>query len=231
MKPFSCIIFDIDGTLSQTNELIFATFNHIAEKYLGRTYTSAEIIAMFGPPEEIAVERLVGKEKFDEAIADFYLYYEEHYPRLADKYQGVDAVLEYLKECGVPLAVFTGKGARTTRITLDKLGIGGYFDLVVTGSDVVAHKPSAEGIRKVLKAFGVRKEEALMVGDAVADVKAAREAGIRVAAVLWDSYGKDKILEMNVDYRFHSVEEFSRWIRKTFPKKRARRESGGRVRV
>ena len=72
MKPFSCIIFDIDGTLSQTNELIFATFNHVAEKYLGRTYTPPEIIGMFGPPEEIAVERLVGKEKFGEAIADFY---------------------------------------------------------------------------------------------------------------------------------------------------------------
>jgi len=230
MKPFSCIIFDIDGTLSQTNELIFATFNHVAEKYLGRRYTPAEIIAMFGPPEEIAVERLVGKEKFDEAIADFYDYYEQHYPRLADKYHGIDAVLEYLKECGVPLAVFTGKGARTTRITLDKLGISAYFDLVVTGTDVVAHKPSAEGIRKVLTAFGTPKEEALMVGDAVADVKAAREAGIRVAAVLWDSYGKDKILGMDVDYRFHSVEEFSRWIMKTIPKKPALQKDGGQAR-
>ncbi len=218
MNQFSCIIFDIDGTLSQTNELIFATFNQIAEKYLRRTYTPDEIIAMFGPPEEIAVERLVGKDRFDDAIADFYEYYEKHHPRLADAYLGIEDVLEYLKESGILLAVFTGKGSRTTQITLEKLGIRKYFDLIVTGSDVVHHKPSADGIRKVLKTFQLTGDQVLMVGDAVADVKASREAGISIAAVLWDSYGKDKILQMNVDYRFHSVEEFSRWIKKLIPR-------------
>jgi phosphoglycolate phosphatase-like HAD superfamily hydrolase len=52
-----------------------------------------------------------------------------------------------------------------------------------------------------------------MVGDSVSDIKAAHEAGVPVAAVLWDSYGKEKVLEMDVDARFHTVQEFSSWIR------------------
>ncbi len=217
MKRLSCIIFDIDGTLTQTNELIFATFNHVTEKYIHRVFTPAEIIAMFGPPEEIAIQRLVGDKRVDEAMDDFYRFYETHHPRLADAYQGIEGILEFLKDRGMLLAVFTGKGKRTTLITLERLGIKKYFDLIVTGSDVENHKPSGEGIRKVMSTFHLRPDEVLMVGDAVSDVKAAHEAGIPVAAVLWDSYGKSAVVEMDIDYRFHTVEEFAVWLKNAIP--------------
>jgi phosphoglycolate phosphatase-like HAD superfamily hydrolase len=78
---------------------------------------------------------------------------------------------------------------------------------------VVNHKPSSEGIRKVLSAFGLEPSEALMVGDAVNDIKAAQEAGVQVAAVVWDSYGKEEVLKMKTDFVFHSVREFGEWVR------------------
>jgi phosphoglycolate phosphatase-like HAD superfamily hydrolase len=52
-----------------------------------------------------------------------------------------------------------------------------------------------------------------MVGDAVSDVQAAREAGVRIAAVLWDSYGRDSVMQMDVDYRFDNVAKFDAWLR------------------
>lgn len=217
MKRFSCIIFDIDGTLTQTNELIYATFNHVAGKYIQKTFTPKEIVGMFGPPEEITIERLVGKQNYDSAIDDFYEYYEEHHPRLASTYDGMRELLETLKTRGMILAVFTGKGKETTCITLEQFGLGHFFDLIVTGSDVVNHKPSADGIRRILKTFSLLPEEVLMVGDAVGDVSAAREAGVGIASVLWDSYAKEKIMEMDVDYRFHSVGEFSSWLKSMIP--------------
>jgi len=214
MNRISCIIFDMDGTLTQTNELIFATFNHVAERYTGRVFSPSEITAMFGPPEEVAIERLVGEDRSPSAMEDFYRFYEEHHPRMADLYDGIREMLHYLRGKGILMAVFTGKGRRTALITLDKIGIREMFDMVVTGSDVVNHKPSAEGIQKVMKAFDLVKEEVLMVGDAVNDVKAAHEAGIPVAAVLWDSYGKDHVLQMDVDYKFQSVGELFQWLQK-----------------
>ena len=213
MKRISCIIFDLDGTLAQTNELIFSTFNHVAEKYTNKVYSPEEITAMFGPPEEVTIEKLVGAERVDEAMDDFYSFYETHHPRLADAYQGVREVLEFLKGRGIMLAVFTGKGSRTALITLEKIGLKDYFDIIITGHDVTNHKPSSEGIQKVMKRFHLRPDEVLMVGDSVADVKAAHEAGVSFAAVLWDSYSKDTVMQMDVDFCFHSVREFSDWIR------------------
>lgn len=212
MKRFSCVIFDLDGTISQTNELIYATFNHVVGKYLGKVFTTQEIVATFGPPEEIAIERLVGKEQTRAAMADFYRFYEEHHEEMATAHAGIPELLRTLKDKGVRLALFTGKGRKTTLITLEKFDILQYFDLIVSGSDVENHKPSGDGIRMALKAFGVPPEGALMVGDAVADVKAARETGVAIASVLWDSYGKDDVLRLGVTDVFHSVGEFSEWL-------------------
>ncbi len=221
MKRISCIIFDLDGTLTQTNELIFATFNHVIQKYLGKTFTPAEIVATFGPPEEIAIERLVGKQNIENAMDDFYSFYEDNHA-LAVAHEGVHEILSKLKQKGVVIALFTGKGRRTTLITLEKFDMKQYFDLIVTGSDVVNHKPSADGIRNVLRMFKLMPEQTLMVGDAVSDVKAAHEAGVGMAAVLWDSYAKDHVLQMDADYFFHDIPEFAEWLQINVPLNGAR---------
>jgi len=224
MKRFSCIIFDLDGTLTQTNELIFASFNHIAKRYANRTYTPQEIVAMFGPPEEGAVENIVGKENVDEAMDDLCAYYDEHHPAMAGLHAGIREILDFLKQHGLLLGLFTGKGKRTTLITLDKFSIKNYFDIIVTGNDVENHKPSADGIRKVMKAFHLKPDEVLMVGDAVSDVRAAKEAGVAIAAVLWDSYAKETVMAMDVDYRFHSVMEFQEWLKTVIPSNGEKKE-------
>ena len=212
MNRISCVIFDLDGTLTQTNELIFASFNHVAGKYLQRTYSPPEIVSLFGPPEEVAIERIVGSERLDDAMDDFYAFYEQNHLHLARLHEGIRDVLDFLKGHGVLLAIFTGKGTRSTVITLEQIGIKQYFDLIVTGNDVVRHKPSSDGIRKVMNRFDLRPEEVLMVGDAVSDVKAAREAGVTMAAVVWDSYSKDKVAAMPVEFLFHTVSDFRRWL-------------------
>jgi HAD superfamily hydrolase (TIGR01549 family) len=213
MNLYSSVIFDLDGTLSRTNELIFTTFNFVAQKYTGRTYTPVEITAMFGPPEEIAIGKIVGPDRSDAAMDDFLTFYAEHHDAMASTYTGMDVALNALHAAGVRMAVFTGKGKRSAAITLEKLNLSKYFDFVVSGSDVSAHKPSPEGIQLVLKEFGVPSTGVLMVGDAVSDVQAARGAGVQVASVLWDSYAREKVLTMGADYLFHSVADFSIWIR------------------
>jgi pyrophosphatase PpaX len=207
------VIFDVDGTLTETNELIFATFNHVAEKYLNKRFTPAEITAMFGPPEEVAVERLLGSGRSAAAMADFFDFYRSNFRSMAKLHPGMDDILRFLKEGGLFLAVFTGKGSQSTEITLQELGIRQYFDMIVTGQDVVNHKPSSEGIRKVMDRFGLHPDEVLMIGDAVADVKAAHEAGVPIAAVVWDSYAKEKVMRMEPDYLFHDVTGLYGWLR------------------
>jgi len=168
---------------------------------------------MFGPPEEVAVERLLGSERSPAAMADFFDFYRSNFRSMAKLHPGMDEILRFLKERELLLAVFTGKGSHSTEITLQELGIRQYFDIIVTGQDVVNHKPSSEGIRKVMDRFNLSPGEVLMIGDAVADVKAAHEAGIPVAAVVWDSYAKEKVMKMETDYLFHDVKKLYGWLR------------------
>lgn len=213
INRIACVIFDMDGTLTRTNELIFESFNYVAEKYTGKRLAPREIIELFGPPEEGGLAKVVGTDEVDEAMDELCRYYQSHHGRLAALHSGIDDILRYLKNHGVKLAIFTGKGNRTAAITLRELDIAQYFDLVVSGSDVVNHKPHHEGITKVIERFALTADTVLMVGDARADVSASRAAGVRVAAALWDSYDREGVLQANADYVFHSVREMSEWFK------------------
>lgn len=211
MKKYKGIIFDIDGTLTSTNELIFATFNHIAQKYEGRTYTDEEIIAMFGPTEDVILREKFNGDKFKEVYDEYYKFYRENHPRMADLYPGIVDILKEIKQRKIYTSIFTGKGRKTTEITLEILGIKKFFDMIVTGDDVVNHKPSPEGIFQFLNKFKLNKDEVLMVGDSIADIIAAREAGIDIASVVWDSYAKDDVIKLN-SLHFETVNSFRKWV-------------------
>ena len=203
MGKFTGIIFDIDGTLTSTNELIFATFNYIAEKYLQKQFTDTEITAMFGPTEDVILKQWC-PDNYEEARKDYYDFYEQNH-NMADLYPGIIEILDILKKKKVLLSIYTGKGRDASIITLKKLKIFDYFDLIITGDEVKVHKPSPEGITLFLEKFSLPKDKVLMVGDSPADIKASRAAGVKVASVIWDSYSKEAVLKLNPDYLFNSV--------------------------
>ena len=205
----------MDGTLTQTNQLIFESFNHIAEKYLQKRLTPKEIIALFGPPEEEAVENMIGPQHIKSAMNEYYHFYQDRHNNLASLYPGIKELLEFVKKNGILLALFTGKGRRTSEITLRQFGIEQYFDMVITGDDVDHFKPSGDGIRKIMQRYSLLPDEVLMVGDAVADITAARECGVPIASVVWDSYGKEMVMKAKADFLFHSVDEFRTWLEQT----------------
>ncbi len=216
MKKYDCIIFDMDGTLTQTNQLIYDSFNHVAGKYINRTLTNSQIHDLFGPPEEEAVENMIGKEHIRQAMSDYYSFYQGEHGKLALLYPGIREILEFLRSMQVRIALFTGKGRKTTDITLEQFGISSYFEVTMTGDDVDIHKPSGDGIRKILEQFSLAPDQVLMVGDAVADIKAARETGVEVASVIWDSYGKEEVLKLSPDHLFHDVRSFDEWLRNVY---------------
>ncbi len=211
MKKFDGIIFDIDGTLTETNELIFATFNHVLEKYLNTTYTIPEITALFGPTAEVIIRDLI-KENTEEAIEDYFRFYESNHNSMAKAYDGIAEIVIDIQKQGIPLSIYTGKGRRSAMITLQQVGLIDYFDMIVTGDDIAEHKPSPEGVNMFIDKFDLPRNKVLMIGDAPADIKAARATGIKIASVLWDSYARDEVMKMGSDYYFNTVEELKTFL-------------------
>lgn len=210
MNKFKGIIFDIDGTLTSTNDLIFASFNFITKKYLGKTFSDEEILKWFGPTEDVILKEFCGDD-YEKAREEYYKYYSDNH-FMADIYPGIKEILDELKANEVLLSIYTGKGKEAATITLKKLNIYKYFDLIITGDEVKEHKPSPEGIEIFLDKFNLKKDEVIMIGDSPSDINAARSAGVKVASVLWDSLSKNKVLKMDSDYVFHTVEELNNFL-------------------
>lgn len=211
MKPrFKGVIFDIDGTLTYTNQLIFDSFNFIAQKYLGKIFTTEEIISLFGPTEDVIFKQLFPSQ-FEQVKKDYYEYYHKNH-NIALLYDGIKELLIDLKNAGCILGIYTGKGRTSSLITLNFLRVRELFDLIVTGDDVENHKPSPEGILKFIDEFNLSKNDVVMIGDAPSDIKAAKEGGVEIASVIWDSYSADKVKELNPDKCFLTVQELRKFL-------------------
>ena len=211
LRNFDGFIFDVDGTLTSTNELIFSSFNHVTQKYLNKRVSNEEIIAMFGPTEDVILQEWM-KHDYHNARKDYFDFYSSQHQKMADIYPGMIDVLKFIKSKNIPLSIYTGKGKDSASITLKEIGVYDLFDLIVTGDDVKESKPSREGVDMFVEKFNLNRNKVLMIGDAPADVIAAHRAGVKAASVLWDSYARDKVLQMNSDYIFETVEEFKKFL-------------------
>lgn len=212
MQKFDGFIFDIDGTITSTNDLIFASFNYVTEKYLNKNFSNEEIISLFGPTEDVILKDLMN-DKYEDARKDYFDFYSKQHKEMADIFPGIREAIQLIKSKGYPLSIYTGKGKDSAEITLRKIGVYDFFDMIVTGDDVENHKPSPEGIQKFLGAFKLDPEKVLMIGDAEVDVIASRDAGVKSALVLWDEYALEKFEHLNADYVFKSVEEFTKFLK------------------
>ncbi len=214
LKNFDGFIFDIDGTLASTHDLIFASFNHVADKYLHRTFTNEEISSLFGPTEDVILKEWM-KEDYERAREDYFDFYSNQHVEMADVFPGIVEALKLIKSKKLPIGIYTGKGKDSSIITLRQIGVFDMFDIVITGDDVEEHKPSPEGINKFVHHFSLKPEKVLMIGDAISDVQAATSAGVKCALVLWDTYAKEKYSNVTSDYIFETVDGFLKFLRKS----------------
>ncbi|MGG1880737.1 HAD family hydrolase [Paenibacillus cisolokensis] len=205
-----CIIFDLDGTLGNTLPLCIAAFKASIEPLAGRSLTDQEIIATFGPSEEGTVQALI-PDHYDQGVEDYLKAYRELHHMCPAPFPGIAALLDQAQANQVALALVTGKGARSTEITLDLFGIRSYFRVIETGSP---HGPrKVEGIQHVLQQLDVKPEDALYVGDTPSDIESSRTAGIPVAAAAWaDTSDAEQLRSYHPDQLFTTIDDFKQYI-------------------
>ena len=174
----SCVIFDIDGTLTRTNELIFASFNHVAQKYLHRTYPACGDCGNVRPSRrrELGTDLRKGETPSDHGRVVRFLQHESpRAGRIACRNRGRALVSQEQRSTACRISPAKESAQPISRLACSELA--GYFDLVVSGTDVSKHKPDPEGILNVIRTFDLRPQEVLMVGDSLGDIKASRGAG------------------------------------------------------
>ena len=178
------VVFDLDNTLVDTLGAIVAAFNVVMAPEAGRDLTTPEVVSYFGPTEENCLRNAVKKQDVEESIERFHRAYAERIRGLTP-YPGIVPILQRLRTAGKVLGLATGKGRRTTRATLEALGLAPLFSAVMTGDDVIRNKPHPEPLLRIAEAARCRPEQLVMVGDALADIRSARAAGATALLALW----------------------------------------------
>lgn len=144
------------------------------------------------------IERLVKRALLDQldgepdqalaarALPIYFELYKENLSKRSRLYPGVLEGLQFLRGAGYKLGCITNKAAAFTEPLLKDLGIYDYFQIVVSGDTLPVKKPDPLPLLHAARFFKVEPGRALMVGDSISDVKAARAAGFQVICV---SYG------------------------------------------
>jgi len=212
MRGIRAVIFDLDGTIADTLPLCINAFRLAIEPLADKTLTDEEIIATFGPSEEGTIMALV-PEHYDQALANYLQYYEVLHYHCPIPFDGIIELLDYLQHHGLRIAMVTGKGPKSTEISLNTFGIKHYFSPIETGSP---HGPiKAECIGKVLEGWGdMKKDQIIYIGDAPSDIIASRNAGIPVISAAWaPTADAEKLIPLAPDELFYTISQFSDWIK------------------
>ena len=179
------VLFDLDGTLVNTWALYLESYLRTLEPYAGHRLSLDELRTLHPSSEVRALHSLVPADQVAAAHATLL----EHYRALHDElfagvYPGVVAMLDALRQKGLPLGIVTGKSRGAWAITRAQSGLGD-FAVFVGDDDVAEAKPSPEGLCLALRRLDLPAGDALYVGDSLQDAVAARDAGVRFAAALW----------------------------------------------
>ncbi|UCD03267.1 MAG: HAD family hydrolase [Candidatus Aenigmatarchaeota archaeon] len=200
------VMFDFDGVLVDSNEAWADIYDKAAKATgLEKDITYDQLRQHYGKPYievlRAGVPELVGDEKaMDEMYKSFVeLASSEDFVSSFRSIKGLKNSLANLKK-RFKLAVGSGNTKRSINRFLHKLGLHEYFDLVVAGDEVSKGKPDPDMLIKAMEHFRVRPEEAVYVGDAKADIIAAKRAGIASIAVLTGALSKEEAEELDPDY-------------------------------
>lgn len=202
------ILFDFDGTLADTSELVMESFRHTMTHHLPECPSDASWLEGFGRTLEAQIARYARSPQEHASMVRMYTAFQEE--RMAGAIRpfagAVEAVAE-LDRRGVKLAIVTSRVRHSTLQALDLCGLMDHFPVVVTPEDVTHPKPHPEPVRLALGRLGVRAAEAWFVGDSPHDVAAGRAAGTRTAAAAWGPFPRATLQATGADVLLERLDE------------------------
>lgn len=193
------LLFDLDGTLINTNELIIESFLHTLNKYYPDKYKREDVFPFIGPTLYETFES-INPEKMEEMVQVYRKFNHEQHDKLVTEFETVFETIQILKGKGFKLGIVTTKIRTTVNMGLKLTKLDQFFDVVVTLDDVEHAKPNPEPIFKALEQLDAKPEEAIMVGDNHHDIGAGKNAGTKTAGVAWSIKGRDYIESFQPDY-------------------------------
>jgi len=206
--PPKAAIFDLDGTLVDSVELIVESFRYATRAVLGVELPYEEMIAHVGKPLREQMD-IIDPARGEELVRVYREFNHREHDRMLKLYAGVADLLAELQAKGVRVGLVTSKSRATTWMAFNTTGIEPMLDAIVCAEDTDRNKPFPDPILRVLQELGVRAESACYVGDSPFDLQAAHAANVRSVAVTWGVFEEARLAAERPDRLVRSVEELA----------------------
>jgi pyrophosphatase PpaX len=197
----STVLFDLDGTIADSIELILSSARHAFIGFDGRAPSDEEWRMGIGRPLMAVLREYAGGNE-DEAQRLFNRYREfqlEHHDRLLRSYPQMTETLGDLAAAGHTMGIVTSKSDWLAQRAVDFLGLSSRFSVLVGCDTCVNHKPHPEPVERALALLRADKASAIYVGDSPHDILCGRAAGVGTVGVTWGAFGREELEASGAD--------------------------------
>ncbi|WP_339252765.1 pyrophosphatase PpaX [Paenibacillus sp. FSL P2-0136] len=204
-----CVLFDLDGTIVNTNELIINSFMHALKENNLPALTREQIIPLMGTTLQQQLGAFSGLELKDIGVLErsYRSYNNAHHDELVQAFPYVNETMEELQRRGIKLGIVTTKIRPNTLKSLEMFDLLKYMETIVTVNDVTHPKPHPEPVLTAVANLGVDPAKTLMVGDSAVDIQSAKAAGVLVAGVAWSLKGEAVLRTYEPDYIIQEMKD------------------------
>jgi pyrophosphatase PpaX len=194
------VIFDFDGTLADTNQLILNSFKHIYNKYHNGKWNEDYILGTFGEPLELTLKRDFKNFRYEDVIGSYREYQVDKFDREVSLYETVEDTIKYLKSKDVKIGIATSRLKSSTIQALEKYELDKYFQVVISADDVIKHKPDKEPLIKAINELKSTADNTLYVGDSKFDMECAINAKVTPVLVGWQKKSDELAEKYNIKH-------------------------------
>ena len=185
IMKYQQIVFDVDGTLVDTEYAVLHSLQDTIRTLTGRTTPLEELTFALGITGEDALKQLAFPDI--PGALSLWIDYLEKYSNSTNVFQGMEETLCALSQKGCGLGVVTSRIRNNFELEFKRFPIRKYFDIIVCADDTTEHKPTAGPLLKYMELSGCGRSQILYVGDSRYDRECARNAGVDFALAGWGS--------------------------------------------
>ena len=181
------ILFDFDGTIMDTNDVIIGSWQHVYRTLRGEEGDLDYILSSFGEPLEYSMEKSFPEVDTDVAVKIYRDWHRDRFVDMIRLFPGIIEMLEEVRRRGYKTGIASSRLRITLNQGLQKYDLEKYFDVIVAVEDIEEAKPAPDTAYKVLEKLGSKPENAILIGDSRLDIGCARNAGIPSVLVGWSA--------------------------------------------